>query len=899
MDFRPLLLSFVALCGSLACAQIRVEAAGRTPTQVSDAMDVQARQFSRSVARLTVGARYARLRTARHRAQFPFSLPMRVTVLHPAVSSPQPRAAAGLTLAFDTTGTRIFPSAYQALLQSVFSTAQPTLNAVFGMPASGGVVHVRNYDADIGDRDAVAGGYYTPNNGKGEAEIRFPVYSSNEAAAVNFVHTLLLAYQGSKPYTYDAFNEGIVRAAVIKIARTPGALPASLASDVIESVLENSYDVGATYDWNNQRPLGGPFFIASNLRSNPLPTGGSVGGLYLLRYLMSGSAWLKVLTEYPAFIASYNQAYYANTSISANPGALVTLAQSVLNGLAGGSATVEGRSFAEWFKRQFILETSQSFGTKVLCEPIPVTSGLSGSDFGVFIIQANFFSTALNGDETLLSGTSYPIFWDNNFNRVTPSVQDQQMIISGAYGSVTPNFSDFFGGQPYRVTVDLSVVDQLARVNIPAGAIATAANPNGNTIFGTVEGAPLTTGSTLTVNITYPGGSLVTTPVVNGAFGQNITDPAYLRATTVTLSVVKKQGTNSSTLLTRVVDKTVGSLGVDLVVNGEVTYTASLPGGLSLLGFPVDPFSSSAPAIFSSSPSLLQQARFNPTKVAYDQYPSVEPPVVGHSYYVRLPAAQPTFNVPGRSYANYPVSVALQPGWNMISNPLNATVPFSSVQVVHASDNPTTYANSTGVTIGTDAFGFVPGSIDAASGLVETGSLNAVTTFAPGQGFLVRVLAPEGVTLTFFPSSPAIGPYLRAAAPTHGWGVRLELSDGTRTLPLHLGTVKEAKSDVDWRYCSQLAPSVGGLQAVANRGMRFFRDIRKDTGAQQRYLVRLEGLTVGRNYTVKFPVERGLIRLMQLVDGGVVRTIGPSTVWTFKATSVSRDIELRMTGVAL
>jgi hypothetical protein len=40
---------------------------------------------------------------------------------------------------------------------------------------------------------------------------------------------------------------------------------------VREDVLENLYDTGTWYDWFNQRALGGPIFIAPNLRDVPLP----------------------------------------------------------------------------------------------------------------------------------------------------------------------------------------------------------------------------------------------------------------------------------------------------------------------------------------------------------------------------------------------------------------------------------------------------------------------------------------------------------------------------------------------------------------------------------------------------------------------------------------------------
>src|SRR5262249_36723349 len=162
---------------------------------------------------LTHNARTLRNRT-RGLGQFvPFSLPMTLVLskngqpLQPALS--RGVVANSLTLSFDSSGQFVFPSAYQAQLQSVFDTAVSTLTAVFGPPPTSGTVFVRDYDATIDDRDAVAGGYFVPNNGSGQAEIRFPVYLSPEAAAVNFVHTVLLAYLGPDSYAWDAFQEGL------------------------------------------------------------------------------------------------------------------------------------------------------------------------------------------------------------------------------------------------------------------------------------------------------------------------------------------------------------------------------------------------------------------------------------------------------------------------------------------------------------------------------------------------------------------------------------------------------------------------------------------------------------------------------------------------------------------
>jgi len=905
--FLCVCVSFLALA---SLGQVTIDAKGYTPAQVSTIIGLKTLAFGRSANRLIAPARAARFKLHPEWANVPFMLPIRVQVLHPATPAEvaerpaTSRAPLGLTLVFDTSGSYIFSAAYQQLLMSVFTTAQPTINAVFGSPATPGLtVHVRNYDAVIGDRQAVAGGYFVSNNGAGQAEIRFPVYNSNEAAAVDFLHCLLLAYQSTDSYGYDAFNEGLARASVMKIARTPGAMPATLDSSAVENVLEADYDVLGYYDWYNQRALGGPVFIAPNLINLSLPESGSVGGVYLLRYLMAGSAWAKVLVQYPGFASAFNQAFYADPALASNVPGLVALGQTTINTLAGsGNATIEGFSFSDWFNRQFILETHLTYGNKLLVQPVPITGNLGSGDFGVFLIQANYFSTAANGSETLAGGTSYPIYWDNSFNRESPATDTAQIPIAAAYGSVTPNFLDEYGGMPYRVTVDTPVGDQLSRVNLPAGAIATDANPTPNDCFGTIEGAPLQTGQTLSVLVSYTGGTQVTIPVSNGAFGATIGTAAWLAPTEAQFKVIETSSGVPSTLLTRTVDKSVGALAVDLRVGGESTYAATLPAGVSAFGLPIDPFGSYAPALVSQPAAGLLMARYDQSAGAYDYYPMVEAPTIGHGYFVRLPSSQP-ISIQGRVCSQFPVSVALEPGWNLISSPFDFNIPFSQVQVVVAANDPESYASALGADVGNDIFTYLPGPVDSASGVSETGTMTADTQFAAGKAYFVQCLDSTGAVLTFYPSTQ-ISSFLRSLSANSaqpegkGWQVRLELTDGHRTVPVYLGVNTAAKAGLDLHYSSAIAPAWGGFQTESIRGVHLYRDIRQDTGAIQTYTVELDGLNVGKSYQLLFPVTQGVVTTEEVRDGTRSLRLHGNTPYSFIATTTAKSVQILLGGTA-
>jgi hypothetical protein len=622
--------------------------ASRSASQIEESVEAAVRDFSRRAARLTESHRNALLKRGLYDRRIPFSLPVRVHL----EGLPEGRGGGNqnqiqgnsIALVFDSSGPRAFPTAYRQLLQDVFNQARPTLDVIFGQPSQGGNVRVRNFDADIGDRDAVAGGYYLHDNGSGEREIRFPVYFSNEAAAVNFVHTVLLAYLGANDYGFDAFTEGLVRAATMRAVRTPGTLPAGLDPQVVESVLDNTYDVGTFYDWFNQRALGGAKFIAPNLRSVPLPPGGSLGGIYLARYQMAGSAWQKTLVEYPGFAAAFNEEFYANPGMRGDVAQLVALADQVLFTLGGPGSTLEGLPFADWFVRQHILETRDTLGPKLFVQPIPLPPIGGSPDFGVFLIQATFFETRPGGDEILLGGTSYPIFWTPNYDRIFPSGQEDSMPIAGAYGAVAPNLPNIFGGQPYRASVDIPVFDRINRTYVPAGAVATGSNTSENNFYGTVLGVPGGLNATIRIRVTIGSSVFDNIPVLNGAFGALISSTIFTNAARARVEVIRNESGVDTVFADRFVNKGPGPLALDLRANnGESVFSplGGLPKGMSLIGLPLDPWAKTGGDLLQIAESQVLAARYNSARANYDIYPNTGPFVLGQGFFVRMDAAQP------------------------------------------------------------------------------------------------------------------------------------------------------------------------------------------------------------------------------------------------------------------
>lgn len=811
----------------------------------TQAADQEVRGFAKRVALLTKGERRTLSRSRR------FSLPVSVII------KGTPAATRGrdndISLQFDTSGSGAFPTDYRALLESIFATVHPRLTAMFGSPYQGGVVRVANYDAEIGERDAVAGGYflYDPTAAV-PAQIRFPIYADGvgtkpETVAVNFVHCLLLSYMGSRTLPNDAWREGLVRAATMNICRTPGALPSGLDSTAIEQVLESTYDLGPTYDWQNQKGLVSSTFVAPNLRAANLPVGGSTGGLYLVRYLMAGSAFQKVLVEYPTFAKELLSRYYASPATS-----LSTLGQSAVDAAAGlANSQVEGISWADWLDRQYILQSRLVPGTRTMVKVTPISSGLSGTDFGVFAFESHVFSVDKAGNESLGTDTIYPIYWGPDFTRFFGSAQDDRIDVAQGYGSVVPNFADAFGGQPYRVAVDFGAQDDNLRTYLPAGAIATPANPTPANLYGTVTGTESDSSATYDVRVTWAGGS-ATTPVTQFAFGARIATGNWTGSQRrVLVELLRTAQGNTTVVFSRTVNKGPGPLALQLDMAGVSTIAgpAILP-GLNLLGIVGEPLSADLPDIWGQGTDALI-AKWNAASGRYDYAPTTGVVRAGQAYFCRSSAAHsPSYSAVLTN--SVPTSIHLRPGWNLISNPTDHVVNITDIQVAPASQFIRSWTDAVAEQlIGPNLFGLVRGANDPVSGVPEVGSLVPVSTLAPGEAVFARVLASDGITLVF-----GTGTAGREGAPPPGGLLRLRLEGGSEVATGELIVTPTATSGWDRGQDIELPPSLGGLQIAFGGVKRYFREARR-SGQTQVFTTDLEGLRVGESYSLSLLTPNG------------------------------------------
>jgi hypothetical protein len=847
---------------------------------------------------------------AKHPAGLPFIMP-RVAYMRDENGRalwPGPRRSGedgGLTLTFEG-----FDAAYQQRLVATFDASKPFLDAILGQPYQAATVHVRNYDADIGDRDAVAGGIYLPDGGTGTPVILFAVYLAPETAVVNFIHCLALAYQGPALLEYDAWSEGFARAATMQTVRL-GGVPGGLNQGTIDQIIESSYDNSPHYSWYNQPPLGNPRFIAPNLRDLPLPPGGSLGGIYLMRYKMGGTAWGKVITEFPGFLSTFLPAYYTaydiDPSLAGDIPALKSLAQSTMDFLGGPGSTIEGRPFASWHRRQFILDTTVTRGKKVFLEPIPITSGLLGNDFGVFALWGTYFDTLQGGNETLLSGTSYPLYWDTSFARMFTSGQDDRMDIGAGFGSVTPNLPNVLGGDIwYRGTVELPVTDTIARSLLPVGAIATANNPIPKVFYGTVLGfdGAVTGGDpnvTGIVRLTLPGQPPIDASLRNGAFGADVPAPGFNAPKRATVQVIRVVNAVETVLHTSFVNTWGQALGLDIRIDDETTYfpLGGLPGGIQMFTMPVRPFETDMAVTLGQPPGQALIGRWRQDLFRYALYPSLQGFDYGRGFFTRLPAAQPGISVEGFSPGSSPLSVALQVGWNQVGSPFPDDIPFTQVTVQRAAEFPKLWADAIAAGwIDTTIFEFVPGAPDPFSGLPEGGAMNAITSFPEGKALFVRCLVAEGVTITFKPSTSMAASQTIPLAPL--WRVRLAFSGlGVERSAVEIGAQSGARTGHDVGIDALLPPLWGGaLQASIAGAAPLFRDMRQ-SGISP-WTVYAEGLRVGAAYEVRFVQAAGSARprfRVRDVESGV--TVSPSVGGVYRFTARSPRHTFHVTAFAL
>ena len=392
-----------------------------------------------------------------------------------------PPAANDITFNFPVSGTGAWSASTATALNNLANNVlKPELKALLGPPlwtdtptSTMATVTVLNLDPRLGLGDEVIGALMVVNavNGNPVVEIEFPTFSDSQTQFLAMAQSMAQAWHGPYRIGYDSWEQGMARAATVVAAKDIINAPDGTPLDPTNGFYYTPY-----YDLLNQPALGNNTFTPPTQANAPFsPT--TLSGMLIPRLQMASMAWLKCYIENHSFFAQFNAAYYAvdpaNVSTANDINALRALVKGVL-------PTVEAQAFDLWYEQQFVLDTSVTPGPKLYADVSPTfpTDGTT-SDGGaaVFLI---YYNTTLQGDETNLNGTVYPIYWDYNFaNSLNLGDFSLPITIANGFGSVAPYFTNIGGNPPdqMRVAMDFPVNREYARVYFPTGQTGTADSP--------------------------------------------------------------------------------------------------------------------------------------------------------------------------------------------------------------------------------------------------------------------------------------------------------------------------------------------------------------------------------------------------------------------------------------
>lgn len=751
------------------------------------------------------------------------------------------------TLSFTFEG---WSATQQAFLNQVINTALPLIENVYGKPAQSGTVKVVNYDAQIGDRDAVAGGIFNASTN----EILFPVYHSEKSVVINLVHVLVHAFHGPLVFDYDAWEEGFARAVTLLVAhRVAQALNIADPENFFKT--DPNYHALPFYDLLNQPALGNNVFIAPSLKQLPI-SHGQLGGMYLPRMQMAGSAWLKVYLEDNEFFKKFNTQYYAQynpnetVKLSGDVPRLKAIAASVL---AGGS--VEGLLFDRWYERQYVLDTSVSFGKKVYAWVIPDRADEGQENPGLSIVLLHC-QTSADGDETPLNGVCYPTYWDyNQQNRLFLGAQYERIDIVDGEGTVAPQFINIGGAQ--RVLVDLPVAGLHLRIPYAAGYGGTK-KTNPNNLYGVVLG--LDSG---TVQIASSLGVEASTTLAQGGFGIKLPSPAFEQLAKYTLTV---KDSNGNTVAARQVNLGYEEAVLTLeATDSAQTLTHSFPAGLQMIALPIQPFATDnadALGVPRNQFLLAHWQQDTPGDNKYALYPTAPPFRPGVGYWIKLRhnhIADIRGIVP-RPDQNF--TIATTYGWNQIGNPFTTAVDVADIQVQYLLNDPVPFATAVSKGwVGAKIWRYNP----------TTNSYEEATTLQPWEGYWLRVLVTEGVTLTFPAPSPTRRAIARNSAPQSGWLVTLTARTGEGEAQVRLGQAPSASEQFDPAWDSEAPPEFGQMLGLAvqntdwgNYAGRYAVDVRR-AGAKSTWRLQIRSPAPDTDVTLSWNDLRAVPENMRLV----------------------------------
>lgn len=668
-----------------------------------------------------------------------------------------------------------FTSAQTTEFQTYLQKAYPLMVQLYGEPApsqQGAAVRVV-FDSTAGD------GLYElppaePTNEGGIIQYN-PVTTADGLTAeqarninnFNLTRQILIAFHGINIFDFDAWELGFSDAAALVVMYQALGSPANFDPSALGVYLL------PVYDFFNRPELGNAFFFAEGASLN----------LGFYRAGMAQAAWLKAYVENPNFFKGFNQQYY--NQLATNPGVPLSGNVPALKQIAAGIVpTVEGLRFTDWYRRQYVLDTSVTVGDKLWVAVLPLAASASGDTRSVLYGVAQRYRTLADGSEQPLSGTGSVVALDENGADITSTsveLNQDNRVIFNSLGEAeldsqnTPQgFLPVVGfrntGTPDRgrITLLFNVGAAQAVAFFPYNVAGTTTQPTGfyGATLGTNEG---------TVRLQVIGGAAGAATLNRGAFKTTVPYPSGPRVRSE-FRVFPTDGAAPRTILRNsawsVFDGGTQSLAVLLeTAPGNATFTSNLTstGGnlLRMISLPLFPTESDEAAVLGLDPNTLLLARYRPnlspvgfgsggiqygiSADKHELYPNInEPFAPGRGYWLKLRSNLALSVQGGEPPKSQPYEVPLLGGWNQIGVPFNQSFLLGNVQVRLREGGLLTYATALSRNL------ILPGvwrwKIEGGYERVDTGSA-ASQVLQPFEGYYIFTPEARGVKLVFTPTT--------------------------------------------------------------------------------------------------------------------------------------------------
>ena len=665
-----------------------------------------------------------------------------------------------------------FSSAQSNVLQKFVRDNYGRMVTVFGAPApeqAGKTVTVR-LEAGSADYEpplpggAEGGTIYLdyvgePNSSSGDL---------NQANSYNFTRLALQAFQGPRVPAYDFRNGlyvepwlfGMTDAAALQIAFLAQGSPANFNPASLSNYALNLYDY-------LNRPELGNAFVVSRDRNKEL-------AISFFRAAMAQAAFLKIGIENPQFFAQFNAKLYARGAAGAS------ISPDDLKGLAASvTPTVEGRSFGDWVRAQYVLDATVTTGQKLYLIAYPITTGSSVSGVPVTVptasVFAQAFTTNADGSETAAQGYGSLRAFDQSGRDISDSSGSLRAnnVLSfndstrPGEASAAIGFNSFNESNRMLVTLKANYNGAEATNYVPYGAAGTASSASsffGGTLGGQNGTLQLSGSAAQNVSVTngtwaasapYPSGPRVQTQFSFGG--------ATLRRNTAWLvSAIGSQQRSVAFLLQ--------------VPSSQQTLNFVAPAGQSqirMVSLPGIPLQSDEAAALNLAPSALKLARYRPNLSPasvnaqgalvfgiggsnYEIYPNISGPLTpGRGYWLGVNQSGYSTQVQASPPpADKAYQVPLRGGWNQIGVPFNRTFAASAIRVSNGGFAPVSLAVAQargwvapGIWRWRPEGGYVRADTDASG--------NASGDLAPFEGYFIFAGPQNGVSLIFDPTSSA------------------------------------------------------------------------------------------------------------------------------------------------